>query len=358
MYSYIPVSVPDGRAGAIEISESLSDEYHYIRQTVLTASLTALALVVLCAILAWVLGSRLIGQPIAVLVRQARRVGAGDLSGRLKLERKDEIGQLALEMDRMCDGLESAGARVQSETRARLAALEQLRHADRLTTVGTLASGVAHELGTPLNVIAGHAELLREDPGTSPNALENLSVISRQCARMTQIIRQLLDFSRRGLSSGTVSDVRVVALETLRMVDPLARARRIEIAFESGNEPSMAKIGFEPMQQVLTNVVLNGLQAMPNGGRLRVVLAREPQTDAGDPEYVRIDVKDSGPGMDEVTRKRVFEPFFTTKEVGEGTGLGLSVAHGIVEDHRGRIDVVSEIGSGTEFLIRVPAGSA
>jgi two-component system NtrC family sensor kinase len=356
LYTYLPVRTPDGRLGAIEIGESLKVEYAYMEKTVTAVTLTALALAVLTTLFAWALGARLIGRPMRILVEQARRVGAGDFATRLRPEGGDELGQLGREMDRMCDGLEIAAARVQSETQARFAALEQLRHADRLTTVGTLASGVAHELGTPLNVIDGHAQLIREDASATDEQKQHANVISRQCKRMTAIIRQLLDFARRGRTYDGPCDVRGVVRDTLKMVEPLARARRVEIEIEPGEDKVWARLGVEPMQQVLANLMLNGVHAMPDGGTLSVRVAREADGDGSD-GTVRIDVKDTGEGMDETTMQRVFEPFFTTKDVGQGTGLGLSVAHGIVSDSGGRIEVTSEVGAGSCFSVLVPEGA-
>ncbi len=354
LYTYVPVRVPDGRPGAIEISTSLAVEYDYMEETVTTVSATALVLALLTTGFAWVLGARLIGAPMKELVDQARRVGGGDFGSRLNPVRSDEIGQLGREMDRMCDGLETAWKRVRTETQARFSALEQLRHADRLTTVGTLASGVAHELGTPLNVIDGHAQLIREDPVATDEQKEHANVISRQCKRMTTIIRQLLDFARRGRGAEGPSELRSVVRDTLRMVEPMARARHVEIVVAPGDDEVWARIGVEPMQQVLANLILNGVHAMTSRGTLSVRVAHEPTDDGGSGHNVRVDVEDTGAGMDEETIKRIFEPFFTTKGVGEGTGLGLSVAHGIVEDHGGRIDVESEPGRGSRFSVIVP----
>jgi two-component system NtrC family sensor kinase len=356
-YTYIPVMAPDGRQGAIEIGDAQHDEQSYLRRSIFIVALTSFVLVVLCAALAWALGDVFIGRPVKMLVEQARRVGRGDLGQRLAHRSRDELGELAEEMNRMCDGLQEAGERVFAETRRRISAIEQLRHADRLKTVGTLASGVAHELGTPINIIDGYAQLIREDRAASERAKEGAEVISKQCKRMAQIIRQLLDFARRGRPDGGTTDLRDVARDTLRMIEPLARKRNVAVELAHDDNPAVARIAFGQMQQVLTNIVINGVHAMPTGGTISLAVRRAPgpPSESAAAGHVCITVADTGTGMDEETRKRAFEPFFTTKDVGEGTGLGLAVVYGIVQDHGGWIDVDSQPGHGSRFSIYLPA---
>jgi two-component system NtrC family sensor kinase len=225
-------------------------------------------------------------------------------------------------------------------------------------TVGTLASGIAHQLGTPINVIDGHAQLIKEDGTAGNQAKNNADIISRQCKRMTRIIRDLLDFSRRGGHKGSSVDAREAARETLRMLELLTHKQDIETFFDEGESDVNVCINFHQLQQVLTNILINSLHAMPDGGRLDLRVGRGRATRPGsgqvEAEYVKLGIEDTGVGMDSETLGRIFEPFFTTKDVGEGTGLGLSVAHGIIDDHGGWIDVTSEQGKGTKFDIYLP----
>lgn len=360
VYTYAPVSVPGDRLGAIEISDVLDDEAAYLRDSMLAAALTALALVVCCGVLAWMTGTLFIGRPVGRLVSYARTIEAGDLTKRPESLSSDELGELGAALGKMSAGLQQARERTEAEARARLAAVEQLRHAERLASVGTLAAGVAHELGTPINVIDGHAQLIREDRGASESIVENTAVIARQCKRMTAIIRDLLRFARRGAPSGGTVDVAEVTRETMRMCEVLIRNRAVTTTLDDSGE-LVAEIGLDPMQQILTNVFMNAIQAMPDGGSLSVKLSREHATAPGasdGAEYARIRVTDSGIGMSRETRQRIFEPFFTTKDVGEGTGLGLSVALGIANDHRGWIEAESEPDRGSTVSIYIPARAA
>jgi two-component system NtrC family sensor kinase len=311
-----------------------------------------------CGALVMLLGGWFVGRPIRALVDKARRIGAGDLSGPLVLRQRDEIGVLAAEMNAMCDRLARARDELAAATAAKIAMLEQLRHADRLSTVGKLASGIAHELGTPLNVVSGRARLIAD--GLSPEETRESAVtIAEQAQRMTRIIRQLLDFARRRSADKSPQDLRAVARQTVSLLAPLAEKRRARLALDERDEPLVADVDLGQLQQALTNLVVNALQAMPEGGVVQVGACRErvrPPADHGGPEddYLAIWVADEGEGMTEETMAHIFEPFFTTKPAGEGTGLGLSVTYGIVNDHGGWIGLESRVGQGSRFTVYLP----
>ena len=357
VYTYVPVSIPGHGLGAIEIADPFVDERAYMRSSIVSTLVMTTALVGLCALATWVLGVTLIGRPVQRLVAQARAIGRGDLDQRLALPVTDELGELGREMDLMCDRLQEARSRLEVESQTRIRAVEQLRHADRLTTVGTLASGIAHELGTPINVIEGHSALIREDPDAGARAMESAQVISRQCKRMAGIIRQLLDFARRGGQHDTTTDAAAVARQTVHMVAPLARRRDVDASIHAPEGQTSVAIAFDQLQQVLANLIMNGVHAMPDGGQLSVRITRRTARRPGDErdaEFVAIGVADTGVGIDPGIADRVFEPFFTTKDVGEGTGLGLSVAYGIVQDHGGWIELESTPRHGSTFTVYLP----
>lgn len=356
--TFTPVSAPDGRLGAIEIEDNLSDVLGYLRQSIKSTVVVTVLLVLLCGLLAGILGLVFVGRPIRQLVQQARRVGAGNLSLRLSLKQADEIGILAAEMNGMCDGLVAAKEAAAEETRARIDVLEQLRHADRLTTVGALASGIAHELGTPLNVVKGYAQLIQEDTSGAQGIHDKAQVIEEQTTRMSGIIRQLLDFSRRSGEPRKVHDLAQVVERTFRLVAPLARKKNVEPSLHVPATPVLTVLDPDETGQVITNLMMNAIDAMPNGGPLSVsVDSCRPATGQparGTGHYARVKVEDQGNGMEVAVMERVFEPFFTTKKVGEGTGLGLSVAYGIVQEHGGWISVDSQPNAGTTFSVYLP----
>lgn len=244
-------------------------------------------------------------------------------------------------------------AYIEGERQSRRLAVEQLRHAERLNVIGKLAAGVAHELGTPLNVIAHNAELV--DAGKAPPELVHrcCRLIIDQSERMAAIIRQLLDFGRRGGSDRHTTDLGAVVESTVRLLEPLARKRHVELELSLPDEPIVLAVNHLELGQVLSNLALNAVQAMPKGGRSLVELRRDEERGRA---VAVLSVSDEGTGIRPEDVPRVFDPFFTTKGVGEGTGLGLAVAYGIVADHGGRVSVSTEWGRGSRFDVILPIG--
>lgn len=346
-----------GTPGAIEIEESLAAERAYVTATIRRFVGYTFLITAVSAAIAMSIGVMFVGRPVSRLIQQARRVGAGDLTQRVILPQRDELGELAREMNVMCDRLVEADDRAAAAMRERLAAIEQLRHADRLTTVGKLAAGVAHELGTPLNVVAGRAKMIASGEAAGEQVPENARIIADQADRIAQIVRQLLDFARRRTPRKERHDLREISERTAALLRPTAGARGVRLRTEG--DARLAEVDAGQIQQALANLVINGVHATHNGGEIavRTLLARaRPPVDIGgdERECAVLEVADTGDGMPEDVRSHLFEPFFTTKQVGEGTGLGLSVTWGIVREHGGWIDVDSEPGKGSCFRIFLP----
>ncbi|MFY1828120.1 sensor histidine kinase [Myxococcus fulvus] len=362
LHSYTPVKIGP-RFGAIEITESLGEERQHVFVTVVGTIVATGTITFAFLIVAMAMGRRLVGEPVDQLVQLADRFGHGDLSARVRLppqRRGDELTTLANAMNRMGEQLEETRSRLSSETAARLSAVEHLRHADRLTTVGKLASGVAHELGTPLNVVMGRAKMISSGEAEGEEVGESARIIGQQAQHMTRIIRQLLDFARRRAPHRAPEDVRELVSRSLSLLRPMAAKKSISLVEDIPSGVTVEADGGQ-VQQVLTNLVMNALQAMNQPGTVRVHAAHAratPPQDVGGPEgsYVRVDVEDEGSGIPSDVLAHVFEPFFTTKDVGEGTGLGLSVSYGLVRDHGGWIAVRSELGRGSCFSIYLPSG--
>jgi signal transduction histidine kinase len=357
--TYLPLTAPSGRRGALEISESLEAERAYVRRSVWNAGLTTAALVGVAAVLASIFGTYFVGRPIYHLVGKVRRIATGDLSTPLRLERDDELGELAAAINQMCEALAAANEATTREAAARLAAVEQLRHADRLTTVGKLASGIAHELGTPLNIVAGRGYMIAAREATGEEIYENARIIVEQADRITKIIRQLLDFARPRPVEKARTDLRGLAEQTVTLLRPMAEKAGVKMTLVDPAIPAVTVADPGHLQQVITNLIVNSIHASGNGGVVRIGFRREvtspPLTHGGARgPYLCVYVEDTGHGMDPETQARIFDPFFTTKDVGAGTGLGLSIAYGIVRDHGGWIDVKSAPGEGSTISIHLP----
>ena len=359
-FTYLPVASANGRATsfAIEVSESLAPQRAYIRGSQAHIGLKTLLIIAVCGLVVSGVGMWLVGRPIQALSEKTRRIGEGDLSGPIELRQNDEIGALARDINLMCERLAAAQARARDEAEMRLAMLEQLRHADRLKTVGMLASGVAHELGTPLNVVSGRAKLIADRRVQGDEAADGARIVVEQAERMAAIIRQLLDFSRRREPRLVAGDLGDIAARTVEMLATIARKRGVAVLLERGDAPTLVVVDHGQLQQVLTNLIVNAIQASSAGGGVTVSLGREtvrpPGAVGAAVEHAFVRVSDRGHGIAPEHLPHVFDPFFTTKAVGEGTGLGLAVSYGIVRDHHGWIDVRSEVGVGSAFTVYLP----
>jgi len=338
--SRFPVYAGSTHVGTIVARESLDHVDELVHAQILFSVGVVATIVVVGLIASLVLGSWLVGRPVALLVQQARRIGRRELANAPAFRRADELGELAVEMSAASQALADA--------------LEQMRHSDRLSTVGKLAAGIAHELGTPLSVVGGHAQMIAGGEVTGEAALASARAIDHEVTRMGKIVRQLLDFARRKGPEGTSCEPNEVARRCVSLLAVMAERSAVRCEVEVADPSPRALIDEDSLQQVLTNLVVNAIQAMPNGGVLRVAIARTrsaaPDSTARPAPCVRIDVGDTGGGIPADVKEHIFEPFFTTKQVGDGTGLGLAVVQGIVTDHHGWITV--ETGDrGTTFSV-------
>jgi len=275
--------------------------------------------------------------------------------------RTRELEKARKELEELNDGLEQ---RVEERTAELHQMQDKIVESGRLAAVGELAAGVAHELNNPLGGILGYIQYDIEKvrtslaTGLSPDETkkmdEHLCQIEKQAQRCRGIVRNLLRFSRESEDVFMAVDVNRLIRETLDFTSKQLSVRGIsvEVALDSTVPAILGDA--QQLQQVFANIILNARNAMPGGGSLSV---RSEIAPGGD-DYVMVAFSDTGKGIREEHLGRVFEPFFTTSEVGQGTGLGLSVSYGIVRDHGGDIDVKSEVGAGSTFTIRLPIADA
>lgn len=238
----------------------------------------------------------------------------------------------------------------------------QLRHAQKLESVGRLAAGVAHDFNNLLTVIQGHAGLLRGDPATTPAMKDSVQGIAQAAERGVKLTSQLLAFSRRNVLELRPIDLNEV-LTGLSSLLPRTLGEDITYQFQYASDLPLINADRGLIEQVFMSIAVNARDAMPRGGQLMVstalvevdagYLERHP-LDARLGQFVCLTVTDTGCGMDQMTQSRIFEPFFTTKEFGKGTGLGLATVYGIVRQHQGWVEVRSQLGQGTTFKIYLP----
>lgn len=275
-------------------------------------------------------------KPLALIHQTIGRVAEGDFSPIPHEENsKDEIAKLIDAFNRMASELD--------------AKQEQLVQSRKIVAIGTFTAGIAHELNNPLNNIYLTAETLLEDHQnmSPPECKELILDVLNQAERAGEIVKNLLDFSRREIPSFAPLNPKDVVQKTLKLVKNqiMLAGIRTELNFE----PAIPLIqgNFRNLEQVFLNLFLNAIQAMPNGGHISIDARQENH-------YVRIDVQDTGVGINPEQLERIFEPFYTTKQVGRGTGLGLAVSYALIKKHGGYIEVQSEVDSGTTFSIYLP----
>jgi signal transduction histidine kinase len=292
------------------------------------------------------LGAWLVERPVSGLRHALQALGDGQLPPPPRRRRRDELGVLA-------EDLRAVGER--------LAEKERLRHADRLRTVGQLAAGIAHQLGTPLSVVRVRAGMIVSGDVEGDEVKQNARQVVDQVDRISALVRQLLDYSRRQGGRAAPVDVRTVVATSLDLLRPLAERAGVRLDWSQPREPILVRADTIQLEQVVTNLVMNAVQAMPSGGTVRVEAEAAPATNPGRAaagagvDEVLLRVIDDGPGIAPEHLPHVFEPFYTTKAVGEGSGLGLAVVQAIVEEHGGRVEVESNPGVGTRFTVHLAA---
>jgi signal transduction histidine kinase len=224
---------------------------------------------------------------------------------------------------------------------------QQLDFSTRMAAISRLTSGAAHEIKNPLNSIALHLEVLKqklEDDGTGA---EEIAVISREIQRLDRVVKSFLDFTRPVELQMAEFDLAVLVKELADLVRLDAKTQGIEVILASTSEEAIVRGDRDLLKQALLNIVVNGVQATSDGGSL--TLGLEPTS-----EGWLVKIKDDGAGIPEESREKIFQLYFTTKE--QGSGIGLAMSFRIVQLHGGTIDLVSEVGQGTEFRVRIPAG--
>jgi two-component system NtrC family sensor kinase len=269
--------------------------------------------------------------------------------------------QTARRMRQMSDEIAATNARLLATVERLKATQAQLLQAEKLSAIGQLVAGVAHELNNPLTSVIGYAQLLQEEVRESPgegvaaapaSLAHDLRRIAEESERAAKIVRNLLAFARRQSAARSEQDVAdlMTRVLSLRAYEFRLNAIEVETRFDAGLPPVLGDSG--QLQQALLNLLLNAEQAMRARSlrRVRVGARRVPEADA-----VELFIADTGDGIPEENLRRIFDPFFTTREVGEGTGLGLSICYGIVRDHGGQISVESRVGQGTTFKVLLPA---
>jgi len=364
----IPVNRKDGQ-WVLRLGFDESQTWEHIARTRHQILFALVLFTVVSVTLAFWLATR-IAKPMSHLRSAARQIANGNFDAHLSAQSSIyEVQELASHLESMRSELVGINARLSREVIERASAEaqrraleERLRHSERVATVGTLAGGIAHEFNNIMTPILLYAQTARDEIPAESAAAGDLTRVIAAAHRARSLVNRILAFSR-DFGTGSNALVRIPsvvheALELLRAVVP----SNVEIKLEARQDLPAVLGDAGLVHQLVMNLCTNACQAMrPKGGLLNVKITRErdpadPRVNPGD--YVVLEVSDTGHGMDARTAERIFEPFFTTREVGEGTGLGLSVAHGIAAGMRAQIVVDSEPGCGARFRVFFPAANA
>jgi two-component system NtrC family sensor kinase len=322
--------------GVLDITMSLEEVDRQLLANWGNVAIFAATAVLALSLIIWWFFESLVGKPVGRLVAATRKVASGDLSGQLDVKRRDELGHLAASFNDMTSKLHEQQ--------------QQLYQSDKLASLGRLAAGVAHEINNPLTGVLTYSSFLLKR-ASDPEVASDLETIVRETKRCRQIVKGLLDFSRQGQPKKTSVDLDETTRRALRIVNNRLALDGITVKTDIPPDLPKIKADANQMVQVLINLVVNAADAVGDQGGEISIRAR-PRSVHGTSE-IEIRVTDTGCGIPPDDVGKVFEPFYTTKAQ-EGTGLGLAVVWGIVDKHGGRVDIESDVGSGTTVTIHLP----
>jgi signal transduction histidine kinase len=384
---FAPIMEDNRVSGAVEVIEKLdsapSIAWDYGRGTLWVAPLAVL----LITLGIYLLFRHFVYRPVERLLAAMERVKAGDLSSQAEESAEDEIGKLARGFNRMLARLRTMTAEREAqnqileqrvgEATAELAernvqleetnlelyqTTRRLTELERLAAAEQTAAQLAHEVGTPLNLISGHVQLLLASERLDPEGVRSrLSTVSAQIERIERIVRRMLDSTRPASGEFALLDLNALLRRIFDAAAPTLEASGVTLESDLAADLPPVEGDADRLQQVFINLVNNALDAMPAGGKLRVATRFEPSDGEGSAAngdgagHVAVEFEDTGVGMTEDVRAHIFEPLYTTKARGRGTGLGLVVVRQVLAEHGGHIEVESEPGRGARFRLTLPA---
>jgi len=374
---FAPIVVAGRTSGAVEIVERLDDAPAVAVRFERTAFFFALGAIALITISLFVMFRRVVYRPLNAVLGAMRRAEAGDLQTRADIQGRDELGTLAEGFNRMLARIEEMT--IEREGQARMLALrvkeatgelaarnedlqaanrelwlttQRLTELERLAAAGQTAAQFAHEVGTPLNLIGGHVQLLEADADDSAKRQARLAVIRSQIERISEIVRLMLDRTRPQEVEMEPLNLESFLRRIFETIGPLLSSRSVRLCEQVQADLPFIKANTDRLQQAFINLINNALDAMPGGGELTITASGQATPEGG--KQVVVEVADTGVGMTEGVRARIFDWMFTTKGRGQGTGLGLVIVRQVVREHGGSIEVTSRPEEGTRFRLIFP----
>lgn len=344
-----PVYLGHDKLGGIRLGFDLKPMMEEIEKVTLGAVGVASAIFLVGLLIIFFITTRMT-RPLERLTIAAKRIEEGDLQFRVSIDRDDEIGALAKAFDQMAERL------MQREKELKQSQ-DTLRRADRLSSLGLLTAGLAHEIRNPLVAIRTFTQLLPEryDDAEFRNSFQGLAL--KEVDRICGLITDLLSFARPSKPNVAPENITDVVDNIARILESQAKEKNLTIEREFGDDLPKVWIDREQMKQVFMNLILNAIQAMKESGTITISARAVTRIGAlPEGEFVQVEVQDTGIGIPDENLQHIFDPFFTSKD--EGSGLGLAVSHQIVQEHGGFVTVESTIGKGTSFFVHVPVAQS
>jgi len=345
--------------GSLVLTRPLTEMARDLTETRRAILDSVLLLVLAATALQFVLGQIYVTRPLTTMARAMQKLRSNEWSSRLGYDRKDEVGLLGQEFDAMVVALEEARQRIAREIESRTNLERGLQQVDKLVTVGQISAGLAHEIGSPLQIMNGRARALLARDHSAEETRKHARVFAEQTDRITRIVDQLLQFARRRparfAENNLVGPVRAV----LELIEPTARRREVTIELQCAPEMPPVVSDVDQIQQIVLNLSKNALEASHPGGRITIRIGPSSlRTNGGSrlAPAARLEVEDDGSGMSADVLDKLFDPFFTTRSAEGGTGLGLAVVKAIVSEHGGGISASSTPGRGSRITVDLPLG--
>ena len=339
--AYAPIrDIEDRIVGAIYVG-LLEEPFVRPHKVIVDVFLILIAVTTVASLFSIFLITKLILRPITRIIQMSTKVINGDLSARVKIKPKGEMGDLCRAIDNM------AGAVEDREKQLKIATSKQIGQSEKLASIGRLAAGIAHEINNPLTGVLTFAHLLKQKEGMDEQSREDAGVIIRETTRVREIVQGLLNFARESQSQKQWLDINQVLTNTMTLLRSQKEFNKVAIVENLSSGLPQIMGDKNQLQQVFLNISLNACEAMEKGGTLSITTFVQN-------DNAMITFSDSGVGIKKEFLDKIFEPFFTTKPVGKGTGLGLSVSYGIIQQHGGSIQAESQEGAGSTFTITLP----
>ncbi|MBX7113210.1 MAG: HAMP domain-containing protein [Myxococcaceae bacterium] len=359
--SYLVVALPlrsdsGARLGMLAVVRPLETLRQDLRATAYSTVLTIATVLATLIAVAWLLIQLHVRRPLSSLLTAIHSVRAGDLTASAT-ESRDELGQIAMAFNAMVRELQTAQRKAAEETEARHDVEAGLARIDKLVTLGQLSAGLAHEIGSPLQVLNGRARALAARADVPADIRRTAEILAEQSDRITTIVEQLMSFARKKAPHMAPAHLGSAIAKVVELLEPEARRRGVRLSLSVEENLPSVPADAEQAQQVAMNLLTNALRATPKEGQVKVRVARatfSAQAGAAKQPSVSVTIENSGPVIAAQSLERIFEPFFTTWQDAGGTGLGLAVVRTIVTEHGGAVSVISDEINGTIFTAHFP----